>query len=92
MAYRHPGYYEVEELRDEEACALLERAIGKLDVVDTAVFGYASNGGNPAELSWVLQEVIGDLRKILDHVRGANPDATILNSKVRETPYLYVVG
>lgn len=92
MTHRHPDNHAAQDLRYDEACALLERAIGKLDVVDTAVFGYANSGGNPAELSWVLQEVIGDLRKIMDHVRGEDPGTTALNGRVRETPYLYGVA
>lgn len=52
-------------MRQRDACSTLERAIGKLNVVNTAAFGYANGNGNPAELSWVLQEVIDDLEKIV---------------------------
>lgn len=57
-------------MQPDETCTMLERAIGKLNVVDTAAFGYANNNGNPAELSWVLQEVIGDLERLVEEMRG----------------------
>lgn len=55
-------------MRQRDACSTLERAIGKLNVVETAAFGYASNGGNPAELSWVLREIIADLERLVERI------------------------